>query len=70
MAGNLNVHGWGGFWGEFAPLLSTAMEVKDLDTCLDSRLMLHLPVGPDCHSGVLVSSKNSAFVSEWSGDES
>ena len=58
---------WGGF---FAPLLNTAMETMDLDVGLESRLVLLLSVGPDCHSGVLISFKTSVFVSKLARDES
>jgi hypothetical protein len=50
-----------------APLLSTAMEAEDPDAGLGSRLVLQMSVGPDCHSGVLVSSKTQVFVPKWSG---
>ena len=48
-------------------LLNTAMEAMDLDDYLDSRLVLLMPVGPDCHSGVLVFFKASVFTSKLSG---
>ena len=43
--------------GKFAPLLSTAMETLDLDFGLESRFVLLMSVGPDCHFRVLVASK-------------
>jgi hypothetical protein len=51
----------GGFFF-LAPLLNTAMETLGLDKDLDSRFVLLLSVGPDCHSGVLVCFKTSVFV--------
>ena len=45
-------------------LLNTAMEAMDLDDYLDSRLVLLMPVGPDCHSGVRVASKLQFFSSK------
>ena len=49
--------GGGIYHGEFAPLLSTAMETLDLDFGLESRFVLLMSVGPDCHFRVLVASK-------------
>ena len=46
------------------------METEDLDVGLDSRFMLPLSVGPDCHSGVLISFKTSVFVSKLARDDS
>ena len=43
------------------------MEAEDPDAGLGSRLVLQMSVGPDCHSGVLVSSKLLVFASKWSG---
>ena len=48
--------------GFFAPLLNTAMETVGLDDDLDSRFVLLLSVGPDCHSGVLSHFKTSVLV--------
>jgi hypothetical protein len=56
--------------GKLAPLLSTAMEAEDPDAGLGSRLVLQMSVGPDCHSGVLVSSKTQVFCSKEVRDES
>ena len=53
---------WGEFGGFFAPLLNTAMKTMGLDDDLDSRFVLLLSVGLDCHSSVLVHFKTSVFV--------
>ena len=70
VGGRFKLTGWvGEVGGIFAPLLNTAMETEGLDVGLDSRFMLPLSVGPDCHSGVLVSFKTSVFVSKLPRDE-
>ena len=55
--------------GIFAPLLNTAMETESLDEDLDSKFVLLMSVGPDCHSGVLVCFKTSVFISKFAWDE-
>ena len=60
---------WGEFGGFFAPLLNTAMKTMGLDDDLDSRFVLLLSVGLDCHSSVLVHFKTSVFVQSLAQDE-